>query len=348
MISFANLDMMARGGSIALLALWSVLLIRDHWVALPARMALCMNAAIAAHVITTIPGSITVNQPLEWLLVIGSTLVPSFFWLFTKTWFNDENRVSVRSWALVVGAATLTAMSVWAYDISGNRGVAAFLGPIARSTMFGFAFWGLWIAWRGRDNDLVEARREMRARLVWAVGCFVILTLMLEIMVYRGIAPRYFLTVIEVGAMTLTWMLCIEMMSLRHADLFSPASAPRPVTNIPSDDPLAARLSACMQAELPHRDETMTIAKLASMLGEQEYRLRRLINGSLGHRNFAAFLNFYRLAEVKAALSDPDQREVPILTIALDAGFGSLGPFNRAFREAEGMTPSAYRSGAGQ
>jgi AraC-like DNA-binding protein len=66
--------------------------------------------------------------------------------------------------------------------------------------------------------------------------------------------------------------------------------------------------------------------------------LRRLINGELGFRNFTAFLNSYRLAEVRDVLADPDQREVPILTIALDAGFGSLGPFNRAFREAEAMT----------
>ena len=90
----------------------------------------------------------------------------------------------------------------------------------------------------------------------------------------------------------------------------------------------------------------MTIAKLAAQLGEPEYRLRRLINGQLGHRNFAAFLNGYRLDEVRAALSDPDQRQVPILTIALDAGFGSLGPFNRAFREVAGMTPTEYRSRA--
>ncbi|MFM9852583.1 MAG: helix-turn-helix domain-containing protein, partial [Sphingomonadaceae bacterium] len=54
--------------------------------------------------------------------------------------------------------------------------------------------------------------------------------------------------------------------------------------------------------------------------------------------------NGYRLSEVKAALRDPSQREVPILTIALDAGFGSLAPFNRAFREAEGCTPSEFRA----
>ena len=72
--------------------------------------------------------------------------------------------------------------------------------------------------------------------------------------------------------------------------------------------------------------------------------MRGLINGQLGQRNFAAFLNGYRLEEVKAALVDPEQRQVPILTIALDAGFGSLGPFNRAFREVEGMTPTEYRN----
>ncbi|PXW68077.1 helix-turn-helix protein [Blastomonas natatoria] len=47
---------------------------------------------------------------------------------------------------------------------------------------------------------------------------------------------------------------------------------------------------------------------------------------------------------MKSALADRSQRDVPIITIALDAGFGSLGPFNRAFREAEGMTPSEYRA----
>ncbi len=72
--------------------------------------------------------------------------------------------------------------------------------------------------------------------------------------------------------------------------------------------------------------------------------MRRTINEQLGHRNFTSFLNGYRLAEVKSALADPAQKEVPIITIALDAGFGSLGPFNRAFREAEGMTPSTYRA----
>ena len=46
---------------------------------------------------------------------------------------------------------------------------------------------------------------------------------------------------------------------------------------------------------------------------------------------------------VKAALADPGQAEVPVLTIALDAGFSSLGPFNRAFKTETGLTPTEYR-----
>jgi AraC-like DNA-binding protein len=52
-----------------------------------------------------------------------------------------------------------------------------------------------------------------------------------------------------------------------------------------------------------------------------------------------AFVNQWRLAEAKAALADPAQSATPISTIALDAGFGSLGPFNRAFKADTGLTP---------
>jgi AraC-like DNA-binding protein len=77
-----------------------------------------------------------------------------------------------------------------------------------------------------------------------------------------------------------------------------------------------------------------------------EHRLRRLINQGLGYRNFNDFLNGWRLAEVEVALADPAQAQVPVATMAFDAGFGSLGPFNRAFKARTGLTPTAYREQA--
>ena len=111
----------------------------------------------------------------------------------------------------------------------------------------------------------------------------------------------------------------------------------------PADQGLVAALERLMTAERAYRQDGLTIGTLAQQLGLPEYRLRRLINQALGYRNFNSFVNHYRIAEAKAALADPSQAEVPVLTIALDAGFSSLGPFNRAFKAETGMTPSEYR-----
>jgi AraC-like DNA-binding protein len=348
MIDFADLDMMARGGALALLALWSWLLLRDHRDVLPARIAVMMTVSIGAHVLATIPGPMDYGFVVNWLLLVGSALVPGAFWLFARTWFDDETRIDLPSWIIVLLPPILfaTAHSLFA------RGTPIFLaaGLTMRIVSFGVAIAGLWAAWRGRADDLIEARRRLRAQLIWSVGLFVIFTNTVEILINTNRAPETLRTVIEIGILLLTGALCGAMFGLRQAELFATATA-KPTPDPRRDEPwmtgLAERLRAHMEREKPHRDDALTIAALAAQLGEQEYRLRRLINGELGYRNFAAFLNGYRLAEVKSALRDPSQKDVPILTIALDAGFGSLGPFNRAFREAEGMTPSGYRGATG-
>jgi AraC-like DNA-binding protein len=108
---------------------------------------------------------------------------------------------------------------------------------------------------------------------------------------------------------------------------------------------LLRRLDHLMTVERVYRQEGLTIGMLAAKLDLPEYRLRQVINEGLGYRNFNAFLNRYRLDEAKAALSDMSQRDVPVLTVAIDAGFQSIGPFNRAFKADTGLTPE-FRRGA--
>jgi AraC-like DNA-binding protein len=207
-----------------------------------------------------------------------------------------------------------------------------------------FAAAALWEVWRGREGDLIESRRRLRPRLVAAVAFYVVVIALTQIAVYNMGMPDWLLGIVNGSIVAITLAFCAAMFGMRQADLFGPVAAARPGAARPAmDGPLADKLRSHMDAHKAWRDEGLTIARLAAQLGEQEYRLRRTINGQLGHRNFSAFLNGYRLAEVKAALADPAQRDVPIITIALDAGFGSLGPFNRAFRETEGMTPSEFR-----
>jgi len=76
-----------------------------------------------------------------------------------------------------------------------------------------------------------------------------------------------------------------------------------------------------MEDDRAYRDEGLSVESLADRFGVPEFRLRRLINQRLGHRNFTDFVDLYRLEEAERALSDPAQARAPVLTIARDAGW---------------------------
>lgn len=344
MILFEQIDLMARGGSIALLGLWGWILIRDHWGQLAGRLAVVMALAIICYLIVT--GNFNPRPTiLGIVLALCGSSTPGIFWLFAKAWFNDESHIRRRDLALVVLAAVNILVMLITYPDGGIVNLTA--GVLFRVNMLLFAAAGLWEAWRGREGDLIESRRRLRPRLVAAVGTYVVLIALSEIAVHNLGLPDWLIGIVTSSIVVITLLFCAAMFGMRQADLFGPVASGRTVPAKPAiDDALADKLRSHMTRELAWRDEGLSIAALAAQLGEQEYRLRRVINGQLGHRNFAAFLNGYRIAEIKAALADPAQRDVPIITIALDAGFGSLGPFNRAFREAEGMTPSEFRARA--
>lgn len=345
-MSWHDLDLLARGGTMALLALWSWLLWRDSRQQLAARCAVAMNLGIVCYLIVTHAWEDR-TSPLGLVFSVGAGATPALFWLFAKTWFSDQTRLKGRD-AILVALWVANVLAMQLSFLAGSD-LVVFPALVFRVGMLVFGGMGLWHAWRGREGDLIESRRRLRFWMIVTVGLYVLAIAIAEPAVYRGGAPREILSLIAGSIVFSTLGLCGAMFVSRRSDLFGPVPgrAPdRPDLPPAHDDPLAERLRAYMAAELPYRDEVLTIAALAARLGEQEYRLRRTINRALGHRNFAQFLNSYRLAEVKSALADPAQREVPILTIALDAGFGSLGPFNRAFREAEGMTPSEFRANA--
>lgn len=342
MIGFDGFDLMVRGGILSLLLLWSALLLRDYRHRLPARMAVYMNAGIVAHILGTLPSENDLGM-FDMLLELVSVTTTGMFWLFSRTWFDDQGRIGWRSWALVLMTpATLGLVRI----IEPYGGLPLLLAAIfLRSQMIAFGIAGLWVLWRGREDDLIEERRKLRGWLVGVVGAYVLIVNFAEIYVYNLHGGQWLLLLVRLGILIVTLGFCGLQFGIRFSDFFDGVAdrANRPAMPDPAMEILAERVQSYMVGQKAWRDEKLSISGLAAALGEKEYRLRRVINGNLGHRNFAAFVNGFRLKEVKAALADRAEAGVPIITIALDAGFGSLGPFNRAFRDAEGMTPSEYR-----
>lgn len=88
-------------------------------------------------------------------------------------------------------------------------------------------------------------------------------------------------------------------------------------------------------------DPDLSLAGLAARLGTNTGYLSRAVNLGLGV-NFSAFVNGLRCEAVAQALSEG--RDGDLLDLALEAGFASKASFNRAFRAAYGVSPSAWRA----
>tara|TARA_R110000868_G_scaffold208877_1_gene458428 strand:+ start:8906 stop:10009 length:1104 start_codon:yes stop_codon:yes gene_type:complete len=120
------------------------------------------------------------------------------------------------------------------------------------------------------------------------------------------------------------------------------AKAPRPQPTA-EETRLGRAIERTLLEDRAYLDAELKVAELAKRLREPEYKISRAITGALGRANFNQLVNSYRVAHAARLLADQSRAEQPILDIALESGFASLGPFNRAFKESQQMTPREYR-----
>ena len=268
--------------------------------------------------------------------------VPALFLLYARSSFDDEFRASWRDPAIWLGTVIPGGLCAFAHI-----GIACLLFQALQLLCNAFS---IRMALTGRAADLVEERRSYRLVLTVAAAFYSIGIILLEFSLHGStFTPALSVSTAAVLLLLIFAFAAWELSLAGGHFVAAPAPVPRPLAPEPpvapsGDEPaLLARLRQVMETERAYREPGLAIAGLAARLDIPEYRLRRLINQRLGHRNFSSFVNGYRLAEAKAALADAAQQEVPVVTIALDSGFQSLGPFNRAFKAATGLTPTDYR-----
>ena len=102
-------------------------------------------------------------------------------------------------------------------------------------------------------------------------------------------------------------------------------------------------MTALLEVDRIYLEPNIKVADAALRLRTPDYRVSQSVVSDLGFANFNQLINSYRIQEARAQLVRPDLADQPILSIAMECGFGSIGPFNRAFKAHTGMTPSAYR-----
>jgi AraC-like DNA-binding protein len=350
-IPVPELDVALRGGGVVLLLLVASLLLRDFSGSWAARLGALFAVGAAAFAVSSGPGFGAGGSAWRVALLAFSEGDNVIFWLFALALFNDDFRPRVWQaaiWATVVLATLVCGLALQPLHSPFAALLDAGLGTAA------FCFAGLAVvqtvsSW---SADLVEGRRRLRVVVVGVSAGFILVHALANLVGLRGAAPEAFSLAAATGLAAIAAGVAWSFLGVAGGEtLFaSPGRAsaagppmPRPADLSAADRRLLASVEQAMRTDRVYRQDGLTIGELALKQGVKEHRLRRLINQGLGYRNFNSFLNSYRIAEVRACLADPGQAAVPILTIALDAGFSSLGPFNRTFRQVTGTTPTAYR-----
>ena len=89
-----------------------------------------------------------------------------------------------------------------------------------------------------------------------------------------------------------------------------------------------------------HDDAALTLRSLSRTLGYSEYYTTRKFREISGMQ----LRDYLRRRRLAFALREVRDSERSLLDIALDYGFSSHEAFTRAFKDAYGVTPSAYRA----
>jgi AraC-like DNA-binding protein len=277
---------------------------------------------------------------LRIVVSIGAISIPIFFWLLSRAIFEDHFRFrpGLLIWFL---ALLIPHMHFFVGDLvqgSTFRQVSSIVGRLAS---IGFVLAGLYTALKTKQGDLVDERIRFRNIFLLITAALIGITLIVEIIPI----DKETITVLQVlqrsSIFAITLYFLLSTFGIRPGFFFK--EIPKAKTPSVNDPQLSAKLQALMEQQKVYKKEGLTIGQLAELMNEQEYRLRRMINGQLGFRNFNDFLNQYRVNEACEILSDPAHTKKTILEIAYDLGYQSIGPFNKAFRDLKGTTPTAYR-----
>lgn len=317
------------------LAVYSVvisilLLIKDRNKIRGAYFVVAFLLCLALYLLVDTVANILVKS----LMVVGPFLVPYAFWLMARSMFRDHF-FSVKRLILYT-VLTLVAYYVL-YFVRINPSFTIAASIVGRVLSVFFIFLAILEAQTGKDVDLDDDRIRLRKYFTYLIGCLVLVTIISELGLKESeqelprLVQRSAILLLNTGFIVASFSLKTTFFDARK----------KPIAILHPD--LIDRIQEAMSKDGLFRKEKLTIGQLAEAIGEQEYKVRKAINQELGYRNFIDFMNAYRIKEAIDLLKDDSKSDLTILEIAYKTGFNSVGPFNRAFKQTTGQTPTAYR-----
>ena len=130
-----------------------------------------------------------------------------------------------------------------------------------------------------------------------------------------------------------------EVLHIMRMEAYEQSRSTSPIKGLDMER-LHGKLRRLMEIEKVYHDEDLQLKTVAGALEIRPNQLTYFLN-HIYEKNFAAFINGYRVAEAKNLLvGEPDRT---VLSIGYAVGFNSKTAFYRVFHNLTGQTPAAYR-----
>lgn len=308
-----------------------------------------LNGMTAAHIDSQFQLDLT---RWELIISIGISSIPGLFMIYCFLIFQEEQKFPYTlgiAFAAQIFLSALLPLSGLFSDPFLPVGSWIYISYSQAILQLIFVIFAIYWTLKGWSADLVADRRILRWFIIGVQGALIFTVIFVENFLVDGgsteNATAQSFIVYAIALLTLGMLLValrFDFVSLGYvirkvAELsIEPEKEGTAIFDIDS-------FNKAFKEQLLYREAGLTISMLAKSLNIPEYRLRAFIHQQLGFRNFNAMLHQYRIEDSGNVLSDNENQNIPILTIALSVGYQSITPFNKAFREIKGVTPSEYR-----
>ncbi|MGQ8365359.1 helix-turn-helix transcriptional regulator [Glaciecola sp. 1036] len=333
------IDAFFRFTGIGLLVLIVILAIRDLSWSRRLALLLLTNTSLVFHFLATAPAPIALPTDIGSLLRLGNILMLPSVWLLLLSLFQKDFRITY--WHITAYLTLSLAMLAERFVFLGwLQDLPDFWAVLVNLISLLMVAHMLATIVLGRHDDLLEKRRQSRLYVTLVICLCATLTIVLGSIVLHEYQDSVSILSLWPAILCMAlWIFHINPQSFAFAE---------PVPEIKEmsvkDQQLFDQLQEIMTEQKAYLDSKLTIDALAKRLAVSDSRLRNFIQQHSQCTNFSSYLNTFRIQAVQRALKDPEKEHLPILTLALDHGFNSLPPFNRAFKKHTGMTPSQYRT----
>jgi AraC-like DNA-binding protein len=283
---------------------------------------------------------------------IGTSSVCGLFMIYCFLIFQEQDHFPL-SFALAFAFQVLLDFGLLLFNLveEGAAGsqVVTLIGTgldVLQLFFVGFAMYWTLKGWRA---DLVDDRRVLRWFIISVQGALIFSVVVVENFLLEGgsLDNANERAVLIYAITPLAFGMLVVALRFDYVSLISVIRKVVELTEEPFEESTAAfdidSFNKAFSDGKIYREAGLTISMLAKKLNLPEYRLRAFIHKQLGFRNFNAMLHKYRIEDARAELAEKANANVPVLTIALTVGYQSITPFNNAFREINGVTPSEYR-----